>query len=51
MTIGIATAKYLNKMLDEKFDKFTFFPVSVSVYHMGNFGTARIRLKVWDLKR
>ena len=28
-------------MLDEEFEPFTFSPVGVSVYQLGNFGTAR----------
>jgi hypothetical protein len=36
-------------MMDEKFDEFTFSPVGVSVYHLGNFGTAREKLHSWNL--
>jgi hypothetical protein len=50
VTIGIATADYLKKMLDEKFEAFTFSPTGASVYHLGNFGTARKKLKGWELK-
>ncbi len=50
VTIGIATQDYLKKMLDEKFESFTFSPVGASVYHLGNFGTARAQLKSWELK-
>jgi hypothetical protein len=50
VTIGIATQDYLKKMLDEKFESFTFSPVGASVYHLGNFGTARKKLKGWELK-
>ena len=50
VTIGIATQDYLKKMLDEKFESFTFSPAGASVYHLGNFGTAREKLKGWDLK-
>jgi hypothetical protein len=50
VTIGIAEEAYLKKMLDEKFENFTFSPVGVSVYHLGNFGTARTKLKGWELK-
>jgi hypothetical protein len=50
VTIGLASQDYLKKMLDEKFEAFTFSPVGVSVYHLGNFGTARTRLKHWELK-
>jgi hypothetical protein len=51
VTIGLATQDYLKKMLDEKFESFTFSPVGASVYHLGNFGTAREKLKTWELKR
>jgi hypothetical protein len=50
VTIGIATQDYLKKMLDEKFEAFTFSPAGASVYHLGNFGTARKKLKSWELK-
>src|SRR5262245_26906044 len=51
VTIGIATETYLKKMLEEKFEAFTFSPVGVSVYHLGNFGTAQKKLKTWELKK
>ena len=50
VTIGLAKEDYLKKMLDEKFEDFTFSPAGVSVYHLGNFGTAHTKLKGWDLK-
>jgi hypothetical protein len=50
VTIGISTQDYLKKMLDEKFESFTFSPVGAAVYHLGNFGTARTKLKAWELK-
>lgn len=50
VTIGLATHDYLKKMLDEKFEPFTFAPAGASVYHLGNFGTARKKLKTWELK-
>jgi hypothetical protein len=49
VTIGIATQDYLKKMLEEKFEPFTFSPTGASVYHLGNFGTARKKLKGWEL--
>jgi hypothetical protein len=49
VTVGIATQDYLKKMLDEKFDEFTFSPAGVSVYQLGNFGTAQKKLKSWKL--
>jgi len=49
VTIGLASQVYLKKLLDEKFDDFTFSPAKASVYHLGNFGTARKLLKTWQL--
>src|SRR6266404_2575159 len=37
VTIGIASEDFLKKLLDEKFEAFTFSPVGVSVYHLGSF--------------
>ena len=45
VTIGVATEAYLNKMLAEPFDAFTFSPTGASVYQLGTFGTARKKLK------
>jgi phosphoglycolate phosphatase-like HAD superfamily hydrolase len=50
VSIGIASQDYLKKMLDEKFEAFTFSPAGVAVYHLGNLGTARKKLKSWELK-
>ena len=50
VTIGLAPQDYLKKMLDEKFEAFTFSPVGASVYHLGNFGTAANKLHQFDLK-
>jgi hypothetical protein len=50
VTIGLASQDYLKEMLDEKFEAFTFSPAGASVYHLGNFGTARKKLKGWELK-
>jgi hypothetical protein len=50
VTIGVGTQDYLNKMLDEQFETFTFSPVGASVYHLGNMGTAQKKLKTWELK-
>jgi hypothetical protein len=50
VTIGIATQDYLKQMLDEKFEPFTFSPVRACVYHLGNFGTARTKLKNFEFK-
>ena len=50
VTIGIAARDYLEKMVEAKFESFTFSPAGASVYHLGNFGTARQKLNEWDLK-
>jgi hypothetical protein len=49
VTIGVASQDFLKELLKEKFDEFTFSPAGVSVYHLGNFGTAREKLKGWVL--
>jgi 2'-5' RNA ligase len=50
VTIGVGTEAYLNKMLAEPFDAFTFSPAGASVYQLGSFGTARKELKALVLK-
>jgi hypothetical protein len=50
VTIGLAPPDYLNKMLEEKFETFTFSPARAAVYHLGNFGTAREKLESWELE-
>jgi hypothetical protein len=49
VTIGVAPQEYLKAMLAEPFDAFTFSPSGVSIYQLGNFRTARRKLKAWDL--
>ena len=49
VTIGVGTEAYLNEMLAEPFDAFTFSPVGASVYQLGSFGTARKELKALTL--
>jgi hypothetical protein len=50
VTIGMASEDFLKKLVGEKFEAFTFSPTGVSLYHLGNFGTARKKLKAWELK-
>jgi hypothetical protein len=50
VSIGIASQDYLKKMLEEEFEIFTFSPAGVSVYQLGNMGTARKKLRGWELK-
>ena len=50
VTTGLAPREYLDKMLKEPFEAFTFSPVGAAVYHLGNYGTAAKELKEFDLK-
>jgi hypothetical protein len=50
VTTGIATREYLDKMLAEPFDDFTFSPAGAAVYHLGPYGTAAEKLKDLDVK-
>ena len=50
VTIGVAPRDYLDNMLAEPFDAFTFSPAGAAVYHLGNFGTAAKKLKQFELK-
>jgi 2'-5' RNA ligase len=49
ITLGIASLDYLKQIAAEPFEAFTVSPAGVSVYQLGNFGTARKRLKTWPL--
>ena len=49
VTIGAGTETYLNKMLAEPFESFTFSATGASVYQLGSFGTARKELKALPL--
>jgi len=49
VTIGVGTEAYLNTMLAEPFESFTFSPAGASVYQLGSFGTARKELKALTL--
>jgi hypothetical protein len=50
VTTGVALREYLEPMLAEPFETFTFSPAGAAVYQLGQFGTAARRLKEWDLK-
>jgi len=50
VSTGVAPKEYLDKMLAEPFEKFTFSPAGAAVYQLGPFGTAAKKLKEWDLK-
>ncbi|MGZ8097074.1 MAG: hypothetical protein ACXWUD_12615 [Methylosarcina sp.] len=50
LTLGIASQDYLKAMIARPFEAFMFSPTGVSVYQLGNFGTARKKLKDWKSK-
>jgi hypothetical protein len=50
VTTGLAPRTYLDKMLAEPFENFTFSPAGAAVYHLGPYGTAAKKLKQIDLK-
>jgi hypothetical protein len=50
VSTGNAPTTYLDKMVAEPFESFTFSPEGAAVYQLGPFGTAAKKLKQWDLK-
>jgi hypothetical protein len=50
VSTGVAPKEYLDQMLAEPFEPFTFSPAGAAVYQLGPFGTAAKKLKEWDLK-
>jgi phosphoserine phosphatase len=51
VTTGIAPREYLDKMLAEPFEPFTFSPAGAAAYQLGQFGTAAKKLLGWGLTR
>ena len=51
VSTGVAPKEYLDKMLAEPFENFTFSPAGAAVYQLGPFGTAAKKLKEWDFKQ
>jgi hypothetical protein len=49
VSIGVAPKDYLDKMLKEPFESFTFSPAGAAVFQLGPYGTAAKKLKQWDL--
>ena len=49
VSTGVAPKAYLDKMITEQFQPFTFSPMSSAVYQLGPFGTAAKKLKGWDV--
>ena len=50
VSTGTAPKDYLDRMLAEPFDAFTFSPAGAAVYQLGPFGTAAKKLKEWESK-
>lgn len=50
VSTGVAPKPYLDQMLAEPFESFTFSPAGAAVYQLGPFGTAAKKLKAWELK-
>jgi phosphoserine phosphatase len=50
VSTGNAPTTYLDKMVAEPFEPFSFSPTGAAVYQLGPFGTAAKKLKEWDLK-
>jgi hypothetical protein len=51
VTTGIAPRDYLDKMLAEPFESFTFSPAGAGVYQLGQYGTAAKKLHDCGLER
>jgi len=50
VSTGVAPKEYLDLMLAEPFEPFSFSPARAAVFQLGPFGTAAKKLKEWDLK-
>jgi hypothetical protein len=48
VSTGVARKEYLDEMLAEPFEPFTFSPAGAAVYQLGPFGTAAKKLQEWD---
>jgi 2'-5' RNA ligase superfamily len=49
VTAGVATEGFVKQMKAQPYQSFTFKPVGVGIYHLGNFGTAAKEL--WESRR
>jgi haloacid dehalogenase-like hydrolase len=50
VSTGLAPRAYLDKLLAEPFEPFTFSPTGAAVFQLGQFGTAAKKLKEFELK-
>lgn len=51
VSTGVAPKVYLDKMLDEPFEPFTFSPAGAAIYQLGPFGTAAKKLRELNVNR
>jgi hypothetical protein len=51
LTTGIAPRDYLDAMLAEPFESFTFSPAGAAAYQLGQYGTAARKLHEWTVHR
>ena len=51
VSTGNAPIAYLDRMIAEPFESFTFSPAGAAVYQLGPFGTAAKKLIQWDLNK
>ena len=47
VTVGVADPDFVKTLVAEPYETFTFSPSAMSVYQLGNFGTARKKLQAW----
>ncbi len=50
VTVGVGLKSYLDEMIAAPFEAFTFPAAGASVYQLGDFGTARKKLKTLELR-
>lgn len=50
VSTGIASREYLDRMLAEPFEPFTFSPAGAAIYHLGPYGTAAKQLRELPVK-
>lgn len=51
VSTGVAPKDYIEKMMAEPFDTFTFSPAGAAVYQLGPYGAAAKKLKTFDLTK
>jgi hypothetical protein len=49
VTVGQGKLDDLSELEGEDFERFTFHPSGLAIYHLGNNGTAQIQLHRWNL--